>query len=144
MNPQSSATHDALVALVASTKTTLPTVQVLDGPGVEDLENDTVVIGVGDPAVITTRTPPDYGGRCTETGEIVCVISCWDGDTNVASKRARVYTILADIEEMLRADPTLGGAVDDSTFGDTGELIQRQQNGALAALGFSVRYEAHI
>lgn len=149
MNPQSSAAADAIAALCTAVRVALDTdalrhVQVLDGPSAVDLENDAVMIGLGDPAVMTQRSEPDYGGRCTETGEIICVISCWDGSTDMAAKRARVYDILAAIEAHLRENPTLGDAVDDSMIGSDGELVQRQSSGALAALGFSVRYEAHI
>lgn len=150
MNPMSSAAHDAITALVEVTREALPESQVLDGPAAEELENDTIVIGVGDPAVMTTRTDPDFGGRCTETGEIVCVISCWDGETDVAAKRKRVIDLLGVLEAALRDNPRMvtpsypDGAVDDSILGGVGELVQRQQAGALVALGFSVRYEAHI
>ena len=153
MRPQSSAADQVITALVEKIPTWLAaaelTAQVLDGPSAESLERDTVVIGVGEPAVITTRSDPDFGGRCTEQGEIICVISCWDGDAPVGPKRRRVYAILAAIEAGLRADPTLrdqdgGRAAHDSKIGGEGELTQRQAKGGLAALGFTIRYEAHI
>lgn len=150
MNPQSSALDAAIRALVAVIKTVLPDVQVLDGPAVERPEKDTIVIGFGDTAAVVEWSEPDFGGRRTETGDIVCVISCWDGDTDVAAKRARLFGYLSAIDMQLRENPRLvtdaypDGAVDDSMLGDTGQLSQTQQKGAQAALGFSVRYEAHI
>jgi hypothetical protein len=153
MRSQTSALDDAIRALVQVLRAALPEgTQILDGPATERPEKDTIVIGAaGDgTAALIQRGEPDYGGRVTETGDIVCVISCWDGDTDVAAKRARVFGYLAAIDAELRQNPTLvcqefpDGAVDDSALGDTGELVQRQQSGALAALGFSIRYEAHI
>jgi hypothetical protein len=153
VKPQSSAADQVITALVSKIPGWLTaadvTAQVIDGPSTERLEKDAVVIGVGDPAVITSRSDPDLGGRCTETGEIVCVISCWDGERLMGPKRTRVYAILAAIETGLREDPTLVDSdgehhADDSMIGSSGELTQRQANGALAALGFTIMYEAHI
>lgn len=150
MTPMSSASHQAILALIrVATAAHDEDVQVLDGPTVAQLERDVLAVGTGDPAVMTERSAPDYNGRVTETGEIICAYSSWSGDTDMSERRGRVYDLFAELEAALRANPTLAdtdGApvVDDCYIGDRGELMQRQQKGAIAALGFSVTYIAHI
>lgn len=151
MQPMSTAADQVITGLLEVLAEALPDAQILDGPAVQDLENDTLAIGVGDPAVIVNRRgEPGFGGRITETGDVVCVISCWDGDVSVAKKRRRAVAMLTTIEATLRDNPHLvcetypDGAVDDCWIGDAGELLQRQQAGALVALGFTIHYEAHI
>jgi hypothetical protein len=150
MREQSSALDGAIRALVSEIRAALPNTQVLDGPSTDQPERDTVVVGFGETAAVVDRSEPDYGGRVTEVGDIVCVISCWDGETDISAKRGRVFGYLAEIEARLRDNPQLvtedfpDGAVDACGIGGAGQLSQTQQKGAQAALGFSVTYEAHI
>jgi hypothetical protein len=147
VNPQSTAVDAAVAGIKELFTAANPGCQVGDGPALseEHLEDETFLVGYGQPAYLLTRSDPDYGGRVTETGEIVCAISVISGLTDMAVVRARVVELLANFEAVLRDDPTMGGRVDDSALGPTMEGTQEQTpDGAIAAMAFSVRYEAHI
>lgn len=147
MNPQSTAVHEAIAGIKAVFAAANSGVQVGDGPALreEDLADETFLVGYGQPAYVLERGLPDYGGRVTETGEIVCAISVYSGATDMATVRARAVALLGAFELALREDPTMDSRVDDSMLGATMEGTQEQtEDGAVAAIAFSVRYEAHI
>lgn len=147
MNPQSTAIDEAIAGVKALFAAANPGVQVVDGPARSDaeLEDETFVVGYGQPAYMLNRSAPDYGGRVTETGDVVCAISVYSGSSDMTIVRARAVELLASFEAVLREDPTMTGRVDDSMLGDTMEGTQEQtEDGAVAALAFTVRYEAHI
>jgi hypothetical protein len=152
VRPQSTAIGDAVAGVKAMWVAANPDVELVDGPPLTDgagqlvLEDESFIVGFGDPAFVLERSDPDYGGRVTETGEIVCVVSLYTGDeAAMAATRARAVAILANFERVLREDPTMGGRVDDSILGRNMQWSQSQgPEGLICACAFSVRYEAHI
>jgi hypothetical protein len=147
MISQSTAVDAAIVGIKELFGAANPDTQVVDGPARNDaeLEDETFVVGYGDQAFLLERSEPDYGGRVTETGEIVCAVSVYSGGSDMAVVRGRVVALLSAFEAVLREDPTMGGRVDDAALGATMEGSQNQtEDGTIAALAFTVRYEAHI
>lgn len=80
--------------------------------------------------------------RMEETATIDCIISTWDGDTDVAAKRVRAYAILSAVDTIIRSDPSFGGAC---LFGglNTHELTYWQSTAGFGVrINFSITYEA--
>lgn len=133
----------------------LDAVDVVDGPPGPDLTNgDRIHIGYrpsGDVAVQLQQSFNAAGARTRdETFTINGYIESRSGDTDMAEKRVRVYALLAEIENALRATtavptaPTLNGTVLWAEL-TTGSLIQAQTtSGALAGLDFTVHCRARI
>lgn len=85
--------------------------------GLEDSAGDFVVVAwSGDPdavvspgGVVQTRGPMDRTTRPRdESGTVAVRITAQDGDTDPAGTLIRAMSYLADLEDMLRADPTVG------------------------------------
>lgn len=79
-----------------------------------------------------------------DVGSISVVISCWDGDTDIATTRARVFTILGYVETAIRNNPTLGVANLMWSHVVAVELMQDIESGALAELTVTVEYAGVI
>lgn len=130
MSVQTSAIPAAWNYLVqAATAAFASTVLICDGPvPVVDLEafKDRVTIGwdgadeVSEAAVTGSQAfrNLDRGAIKDETFDIVCSVTHWDGDNNVATARTSAFALLATFERLMRGYPpngsgdvTLGGAV---------------------------------
>lgn len=113
---------DALVA--AFTAAMPPGTAVLDGPWVARsadrvLEPPRSALYVATPyredaavSAVQSRMP-GIGSARTETFELWCVAVCWlDGFAAMKAARDGAAAIVAAVEDVLRADPHLGGVVD--------------------------------
>ncbi len=82
--------------------------------------------------------------RRDETGDIPCVALAQTGSTNPEVVEARAYELLAYVESMALADPTLGGTVATlEILGGSSKLVENER-GSAVIVPFSVRYWAHI
>lgn len=151
---------DLLLALygkaVAAQPTTLAGVTVVDGPWpaayvVTDL--DFLVVG-GDfepanasvSAVQTTQTPDPMGNASMDEALTVrCVVVSQAGDTDMAARRARAVTVLEAYEDLLTADQTLGGLLQESVTLSVDSVRQVQTaKGAYCAINFTIGASALI
>lgn len=147
---------DLIDALVTAAGAAL-SVTVYDGIGVTDDPGDFLMVGVEDPdlegaafsadvkqewAAVGTGAPRD------ETGEITCAALSWNGNGYAGVKQARdgAYAITEAVENLLRANPSLGVAgVLWTGFGTTSQLSQAQDaQGASALLVFRINFRARI
>lgn len=150
MRPIPTAAMVAWDALVAAGKTALPTVQVLDGPPLDQpLEPELFIVGHSDgtaPAVlITSDLHRDAAQRRREEGDIVCVLSSWNGDADMKAARARCLDMYNGLDLWLRANPGIGGTVDGAWIGEETQWLPRQSpDGAFCNVGFTVHYVAEI
>ncbi|MEU1478886.1 hypothetical protein [Streptomyces sp. NPDC005760] len=129
--------------------------EVIDGPPTTDVNTqDVIVVGWmpdGDQAAELQQEFNSAGARTRdETFAITGWIDVWSGDSNFATVRARVFELLGEIEQRLRATntspeaPTLNGAV---LWAELAAGVLRQSytdQGARAALGFTVTCHARI
>lgn len=130
-------------------------VDIIDGPPTEDVNRqDFIAIGWvpdGDQAAELQQSWNAAGARTRdETFAISGWIDTWSGDTSFATVRARVFELLGEIEQRLRATsvnreaPTLNGSV---LWAELASGVLRQAHtdqGVRAALSFSVTCHARI
>lgn len=143
-------------ALVSTATTALPNTLVFDGIGVTDDPGNFLMIGVEDPDIEGAAFSSDakqawananYSTR-DEEGEITCAALSWNGNGYEGVKAARdgAYAIAAAVENLLRANPSLG--VDGllwTGFGSSSQLSQAQDSqGASALLVFRINFRARI
>lgn len=142
-------------ALVAQGKTALPGVLVYDGFGVTaDPGTKYLMVGVDD---VDTRDAA-FGATAEQTwananhtardeeGLIVCAALAWNGDSDPKAARDGAFSVVAAVENMCRATPSLGLA--NLLWTSCGGRIQLSQNqteaGATAVVIFQVHYRARI
>lgn len=141
-------------AIVDTAEAELPNLLVGDGWLVTADPGDYLMVGVEDPDVegyaqsATSEQSwanSNYTSR-DEKGDVMCAALSWNGDGDARAARDAVYATLAAVEDMLRANPSLG--VDDllwTSFGQSQRLNQIQDNGgAVALVLFSIHFEARI
>ncbi len=77
---------------------------------------------------------------------IHCVAEAWAGTTDVKTIRDQAYGIVAAVEQILQADPTLGGNVlfTDNTMPQRQLRQNNTENGQLARVYFTVKAKARI
>lgn len=141
---------DAMVTLFAAG---LTEVDVSDGPAVVDnypdklavgysgRENSEVVTGDQNAAGIQRGNHPR-----DEVYFVSCLINSTGGDV-MSTRRARAFEILANVEAVLRADSSLGGAVGSSGTAQVADFALLQdlsEPGMFAGLLFRVRVKARI
>lgn len=130
-------------------------VDVIDGPPTEDVNTqDFIAVGWvpdGDQAAELQQNFNAAGARTRdEDFAITGWIDVWSGDTDFATVRARVFQLLGEIEQRIRATgpnpeaPTLNGAVLWAHL-TSGVLRQSHTDqGVRAALSFAVTCHARI
>lgn len=134
----------------------LDDVRVIDGPppSTNLSESDRLYVGWSPGAEVAAEIQQQFAvagaRRRNEDATISCYLESREGGGDMAWCRARVFELLAVVEDVLRATdaspdaPTLGGAVLWSEL-TAGSLIQEQgPDGAYAGLGFTVAYRARI
>ncbi|MEV0470212.1 hypothetical protein [Streptomyces prunicolor] len=154
--PSTSALPGAITQLLVILRDpAIDKVDVIDGPPVVDVQTqDFIAVGWvpdGDQAAELQQSFNSAGARTKdETFAIGGWIDCWTGDTDFPAVRARVFELLGEIEQRLRATdlhpeaPTLNGSV---LWAELSAGVLRQSHtdqGARAALGFTVTCHARI
>lgn len=84
------------------------------------------------------------GGQRTETGDVVCALWAQSGDADFATLRARLAAILADVQQVLRSDPTLGLDWVQAVELGGGQLFFGDADGNAARLTFSLTYTSRV
>ena len=152
MQPSSTTRVPALVAaLAAAAQSALPTLKVITGPLVAVPPNDYLLVAVstrpGEPAV-RARQDLEAGGltpRPVETITVHCLASTWAGSQDLNARLTRLGQILAALDLALRADPDLGGVVDQVGIGEDLEWWTGQNpDGAIAEVDFDVTAQAWL
>ena len=79
-----------------------------------------------------------------EYGTVNCLLASTDGTVDTASRRTQALTLLAAVENVIRADVSLGGIVIWSDFA-TGQMSTRQTaQGVGVLINFQITYQAKI
>lgn len=142
-------------ALVTAARTALPSAQVYDGYGVTDDPGDFLMVGVEDGSASgpagsaeSRQSWPHVGHQVRdEEGDVHCFAVSWNGDGDQKAARDAAFAITAAVENLLRADPSLGIAaqVMRTGFGTSQRLEQDQdQHGAIALVAFDIHFQARI
>lgn len=146
---------DLIDALVSTSRTALPDVNVYDGVSVTLDPGDYLMVGVEDPdlegAVFSADTRQEWatvgtGAPRNEEGDVTCVALSWNGDGDQKVARDAAYAIAAGLEDALRANPSLGvSSLLWTGFGSSSQLSQAQgKGGASALLVFRIHFKARI
>jgi hypothetical protein len=146
-------------ALVGAAATALPSVLVTDGYDITDNPGpDKLMVGVDDGTASTAASSSNASQEQAtagtprsrqQTGSLNCWALSWNGDATAKTARDAVYAIQAGVENILRADPTLGiprpnGQVLVIQLGDEQFSQDQTDTGAMALLTFTVQFEARI
>ena len=143
----------AVIDALVSTLTSGLTVPVYDGPLPAWMDAQFVIVGDdGDPttddAANVTQTWAGIGKRSRdEDGALTCVAVAQSGDLGAKTVRDQAYALLADCENALRTDPTLGGVLASPGVAQVTSHDLHQQTtsrGQLARVVFTVSYQARI
>jgi hypothetical protein len=143
---------DALAALFAAAPG-LSGVEVVDGPTVTgDPLHEALFVGYdGDPdgageAVTFEQTWAGLGAKAKdETFAITCAVVAWGGDTAVREIRLRAFALLAEVENILRADPSVGLPPPTVVAMASGSLVQAQrQSGMECRIPFQIAVQTRI
>ena len=127
-------------------------VRIFDGPEIDtSYPNDWIAVGHdgsddGDfeAAAASQEYAPIGALRKNEDGALSCVLSTWDGTTDITARRVRAFALLAAVEDVVRADPSFSGAVLWAGL-ESFQLQYRQTNqGAAVEIPFSLTYRARI
>lgn len=147
---------DLVDRLVEVLRERLPNVEVYDGFGLSDDPGDFVMVGVEDPDMQGAETSADVtqewaglgAGSRYEAGTVTCAALSWNGNADQKEARTRVGEITANIENLLREDPNLGGTVPGlqwTGYGTRLRLVQDQNDGgAMALVVFEIAFKAKI
>ncbi len=152
---------DRLVSIFTSAATigaATPKIAVYDGPKLTQADDQQVLwVGLSDPdadtadtAAESTQSFPGIGSRQRdELAIIYCVAESWSGDSNVgiSPMRVQAYGIVAAVENIVRADATLGGLFPSAGWAEVDGLQLRQNQtdiGAVARVAFHIKYKARI
>jgi hypothetical protein len=79
-----------------------------------------------------------------EHGSLSCFLWSANGTTDIATRRTQAFTLLGNVESVIRADVSFAGLVQFSAM-ETGEIRYRQTvNGAGVGILFTITYQSRI
>lgn len=116
---------------------------VFDGADLRDTDSQRAVV-IGSTAtfddVRITDASLSYGlDSREEPFDLACSALRWSGDSDIPGMRADVFAVVDDVDELLRADPQLGGAVIDARLGRVGYRVAQQRGELVVASDFRIR-----
>lgn len=144
----------ALASLLTICQAALPGVTVHDGPPITVGTKDYLCVGYdpdSDVAVEFTqvfaaaRGPGNHSRK--EEYEVLCQLVAFSGDVKILNRRTTGFALLGPIEDALRANPSLTGALGSGGLAQmsAGSLQQAQTNkGAHIDIRFRIRCTARI
>lgn len=143
-----------LDALIGASRTALPAVNVTDCWPAELTSGDWLLWGVADPetgrlaGVTSTQEYPHASRQArNEAGDVSGVIYCTAGDDDAKGVRDSAFTILAAVEDLLRASVTQGlPGVWKTSLAEVRYLPGRWSDygGAVAEVQFVIQFSARI
>lgn len=110
---------------------------VVDGPiGASSMQDDTLLVGVGDSSISWRRARAGLA-RTDETFGIAMVLSSWRGNDNLAECRAQIRLGLDEIDAACAARPAVPGVVDSLALDDDMLIAQaHESDGAVIEVAF--------
>lgn len=142
----------AIDALLALARTALPAVTVHDGVPVTVGTKDYLCVGYdpdSDLAVEFTQVAAAMRGLAGHTRreeyDVLCQLVAYSGDVKMGTRRTSAFALLAPIEDALRLNPSLSGALGSGGTAQLGggQLAQVQTDkGAYIDLRFRVTCKA--
>jgi hypothetical protein len=114
--------------------------QVVDGPiGVQQMENDVLMVGIGDASITRTQARAGMGGRVTETVVISLVMSTLNGDDDLAARRDRILQGLQAVDEICVPRPAVPEVLDSLEVDEDMLIAQSHEAaGAVVEVAFTL------
>lgn len=133
-----------LYQLVSTTLAiTQPDVQVLDGPDIVDVGQDVIAVGItADDSIVSADYPTAGLVVQAETYDLECLVRSWNGDPDLAARRARAVQLFEEVARLVKGNPTLDQTVARARIVRADYHPLRLPEGAVATLSFRVRIEA--
>lgn len=131
---------DGLIA-VLSASSSLSGIKIFDGQPTIDTPKDFVAVAFTDEgqAVSGRQEPAGLGNlRRSETYEITCMVSAWNGSTVTKKVRDRAFALFAAVETAIRAGGTLNGSVTFADIAQIGVAQYQTEQGAVVDITFTV------
>lgn len=130
-------------------------VKVIDGDVVSDEPGTVLMVGWDDPdndratSVTGAQTWAGLGAKArNEEGTVTCLVVTVDGNNVLKDARATVEAVTDGVEQILRADPNLGGQVPGlmwTGYGTRTEIRQWLSDmGAVVICTFDIAFKARI
>lgn len=146
---------DLVDELVTRFDAALATVKVIDGDTVDGEYGDFLMVGWDDPdndRAVAGEGQQSWAGlghaARDEAGTITCLALSWRGDNDINAVRAAVKATTVAVEDLLRSDPNLSGAVPGLQWTGYGTRTELKQwladTGAVATCTFDIAYKARI
>lgn len=79
--------------------------------------------------------------------DVPCYVDAYTGDTDTAARRTAAFALLGAVEDVIRADPTIGGAVPQPGWSQIGSYSVRQEqteSGLEVGITFHVLVQTRI
>jgi hypothetical protein len=118
-------------------------VQVIDGPPVVNLENTGIAVGyTPDELAVSSLEDPAGLDSNVETFDINCLVWARSGDIGMKAIRDLVFTIVTAVDEIIRLDPNLGGAVATARLRILDLDQMQNSDGTWAVVAFAITCKA--
>lgn len=130
----------AVAALVAAFQAAV-SMPVFDGQPPLDMPAEFVAVEFADTNFGTSgrQEPAGLGnGRRGEQYDVRCLISAYDGSSDMAAVRTRAFSAFTDICDAIRQDATLSGSVQYAEVTDFNTVAAQINAGANYTIQFSV------
>lgn len=137
-------------ALVSTFTDSMSTATVFYGRWLRVPDGDYLTVGWTPQGDRTTgsQTWASLGNRARdEQIDVPCYVDSWSGSTDVAARVDAAYALLADAENTIRSDPTLGGVVPQPGWAQIGtysEVEEENEAGLFIGITFHVLVAARI
>lgn len=143
---------DGLLTMVrALSGTTLAGVDIYDGPKLDDSQTGKrLFIGFDIEGIAASgeqewASMPASSRSRVERATIRCVAESSTGQTDTKGRRDEAFAIVTAVENAIKGDPSLGGAVNYANFGADIEVRQPQTGqGSVCTVFFGVAYYARF
>lgn len=136
---------DALIARLAATQE-LRGVQIIDGPPIEDVQQDVIAIGLSPDTldISTQATVTDLAGlNDEETFEILGFTRSWSGDGDLGPRRAKAFELLDGVQTAIKSDLTLGGVVGRARLSRAVYVPIRAAEGVIVTVPFFIEVNTY-
>lgn len=138
-------------ALFSTLKSAVPTAQVYDGPWTARPNKDFITVGWVPDSEVEPTGEQDWAGlgakQRNERLDIPGYVGSFRGPIALATRRQQAVALLAAVENALRSDPRLGGAVPEPGWAaiESYSLRQRRtEKGPAVGIEFHVTVKTRV
>lgn len=132
---------DGLLGLLRASSA-LRNVEIIDGEPTTNTPKEFIAVAFaedGGEVVSGQQAPATLGNlRRSESFDIACFVSAWNGGTVMKTVRDRAFALYAAVEDAVRTGGTLGGSVIFADISQESFAQYQTEQGAVADISFTV------